>query len=483
MRGVAPLAAVVAVLVLFVGPAQAATTFVQDQRANSLALSYTTDTFAPSNAFGTAIVGSLAQSQIATAISNGVADGSISWMFEFEGLADLSGTNDASFDLGMLTPAPVAGNGYDGTSDLDWWYTPDASQFNPDGSAKAHLSASFTNGKLSAGPGDLVLPINFAGATVPLTLSAVQIQAATGASSTPLSSSGSPPGHLASEHVDPNLTSFGSLSAGKLRGNISAGSLAAVNVPSALTGPACNNYYTGASTLLDLFVSGCKALGITNEINGTQPDTVSATGSGTYAFSVGQGHAVTGCTHNDVADTLADCLAGAAYSSYFTFTTDRVIDTAKQADGKVLTVILSGPGVGSVSGTGIDCGTDCSEAYDAGTEVQLTATPGQDSVSFGWVGCDNASTTTCTMTMGKDKSVAAVFAIKPRVFCHVPDVKGKTLGKAKKALTHAHCAVGKVTRAYSSTVKTGRVISQKPTSGTLDEGSKVNLDVSKGKKP
>ena len=402
MRGVAPLAALVVLLVFFVGPAQAATTFVQDQRVNSLTLSYTTDTFATSNAFGGAIVGTVAQNQIATGISNGVADGSISWMFEMEGLTDLSGTNDASFNVGILTPAPVAGNGYDGTSDLDWWYSPDASQFNLDGTAKEHLSASFTNGALSAGPGNLVLPINFAGATVPLTLSDVQIQATTGASSTPLSSSGSPPGHLASEHVDPNLTSFGSMSAGKLTGNISAGSLAAVNVPSGLTGTACNNIYTAANTLLDVFVSGCKAFGLVDEIKPTQPDTVTGTGTGTYKFTAGQNHAVTGCTHNNVAATLSDCLAGAAYSGYFKFTTDRVIDQLKMADGKVLAVKLGGLGSGSVSGPGIDCGSDCGEPYDAGTEIQLTASATGKSHFAGWTGCDSPSGTTCTMTMDAD---------------------------------------------------------------------------------
>ncbi len=482
MRGVAPFVALVAVLVLFVGPAQAATTFVQDQRVNSLALSYTTDSFATSNAFGTAVVGSTAQSTITTAISNGIADGSISWMFEFEGLTDLSGTNDASFDVGIFTPTPVAGSGYDGTSDLDWWYSPDASQFNLDGSAKAHLSASFTDGALGAGPGDISLPINFAGAPASLALSAVRIEATAGATSTPLSSSGSPPGHLASEYVDPALTSFGSMSAGKLAGNISAGSLADVLIPSGLTGTACGNYYSASNTLLDLMVSGCKAGGIVNEINATQPDTVTAAGSGTYIFTVGAGHAVTGCTHNSVTDTLSDCLAGAAYSAYFTFTTDRVIDQAKMADGKLLTVQTGGSAPGSVSGPGIDCGSDCSEPYDAGAQVVLTATPVDGAAFLGWLGCDSPNGTTCTMTMSADKSLKAVFGTKPLVFCHVPKVKGKTLTAAKRAITHAKCAVGKIEKAYSATVKSGRVISQKPASGTLTEGSKISLKISKGKK-
>jgi uncharacterized delta-60 repeat protein len=67
--------------------------------------------------------------------------------------------------------------------------------------------------------------------------------------------------------------------------------------------------------------------------------------------------------------------------------------------------------------------------------------------------------------------------------CVVPKLKGKRLTAAKKALKSAHCSVGKVTRAFSATLKKGRVISQKPKPGAKrPSGSKVNLKVSKGKK-
>ncbi|MBZ0156183.1 MAG: fibronectin type III domain-containing protein, partial [Alphaproteobacteria bacterium] len=39
-----------------------------------------------------------------------------------------------------------------------------------------------------------------------------------------------------------------------------------------------------------------------------------------------------------------------------------------------LTVSKAGTGTGTVTGSGISCGTDCSEAYDSGTVVTLTAT-------------------------------------------------------------------------------------------------------------
>jgi hypothetical protein len=66
--------------------------------------------------------------------------------------------------------------------------------------------------------------------------------------------------------------------------------------------------------------------------------------------------------------------------------------------------------------------------------------------------------------------------------CLVPNVKGKPLASAEKAIVKAHCAVGKVKKSRSSHVKKGRVVSQSAGAGkSLPSGTKVNLVVSKGK--
>ena len=71
----------------------------------------------------------------------------------------------------------------------------------------------------------------------------------------------------------------------------------------------------------------------------------------------------------------------------------------------------------------------------------------------------------------------------PQVVCVVPKLKGKTLRSATRALTKAHCSVGKLTRTFSAKVGKGRVIASKPASGkTLAQGARVRLQVSKGKK-
>jgi hypothetical protein len=110
--------------------------------------------------------------------------------------------------------------------------------------------------------------------------------------------------------------------------------------------------------------------------------------------------------------------------------------------------------------------------------VTLTAVASARSRFVGWSGdCSGAGG--CTLTMSANHSVTATF----EVLCVVPKVKGKRLPAAKRAVRKAHCSVGKVTRAFSKSVKKGRVISQKPKPGKkLAAGSKVKLKVSKGKK-
>ena len=77
-----------------------------------------------------------------------------------------------------------------------------------------------------------------------------------------------------------------------------------------------------------------------------------------------------------------------------------------------LTVSKSGTGTGTVTATGISCGTDCSEAYNAGTAVSLTATAAASSTFTGWTGACTGTVSPCTVTMNAAASVTAAFALK-----------------------------------------------------------------------
>jgi beta-lactam-binding protein with PASTA domain len=67
--------------------------------------------------------------------------------------------------------------------------------------------------------------------------------------------------------------------------------------------------------------------------------------------------------------------------------------------------------------------------------------------------------------------------------CTVQDVVRQTLAAAKRTISRANCRVEKIRRAYSKTVRQGRVISQKPRFGAvLRGGGKVSLVVSRGRR-
>jgi beta-lactam-binding protein with PASTA domain len=67
--------------------------------------------------------------------------------------------------------------------------------------------------------------------------------------------------------------------------------------------------------------------------------------------------------------------------------------------------------------------------------------------------------------------------------CVVPKVVGKTLRSARRAIRKRHCRTGKITRAFSVKVTTGRVIAQRPkASKKLPNGAKVRLVVSRGRR-
>jgi hypothetical protein len=72
----------------------------------------------------------------------------------------------------------------------------------------------------------------------------------------------------------------------------------------------------------------------------------------------------------------------------------------------------------------------------------------------------------------------------PRVVrCVVPRLKGKTLAAARVALSRSNCRLGKVTRAYSRTVRLGRIALQRPAAGVrLARGAKVSVVISRGRR-
>ncbi len=77
-----------------------------------------------------------------------------------------------------------------------------------------------------------------------------------------------------------------------------------------------------------------------------------------------------------------------------------------------LAVSKSGQGSGVVSGTGINCGLDCSEQFIFGSSIVLTAFPDLSSLFSGWSGaCSGLGS--CVLSATNDLSVIAAFNLNP----------------------------------------------------------------------
>jgi len=87
------------------------------------------------------------------------------------------------------------------------------------------------------------------------------------------------------------------------------------------------------------------------------------------------------------------------------------LDFGGEGGPYTLTITKSGTGSGTVTSSpaGINCGSDCSEAYNTGTIVTLTTTPATGSTFTGWSGGGCSGTGTCIITMNSDKTVTATF--------------------------------------------------------------------------
>jgi hypothetical protein len=144
-----------------------------------------------------------------------------------------------------------------------------------------------------------------------------------------------------------------------------------------------------------------------------------------------------------------------------------------------LTAHKSGSGSGTItsSPSGISCGKKCSHAYAFGTVVTLKEKASKSSTFAGWSGACSGKLT-CKVTTNAALTVTAKFALKN---CVVPNVRGKSLSAAKRALKAHFCSAGKIKHARSSKVHKDRVISQSPKAGShLRHGGKVSLTVSEG---
>ncbi len=82
----------------------------------------------------------------------------------------------------------------------------------------------------------------------------------------------------------------------------------------------------------------------------------------------------------------------------------------------LVTAAVTGAGTGTVTSSppGINCGPDCSEIFDPGATVTLTATATPPSIFSSWLGdCASQAGPQCVLTTGEVRSASASFANPP----------------------------------------------------------------------
>lgn len=155
--------------------------------------------------------------------------------------------------------------------------------------------------------------------------------------------------------------------------------------------------------------------------------TKAGNGSGTVTSAPSGINCGTDCTESVAAGTIVTLTAAPAASSTFTgWTGGGCTGTAPCAvtvnaatavtatfalTTHTLTVARTGTGGGSVASlpAGITCGADCSEVYNYGTTVVLTATADAGSAFGGWSGAGCTGTATCQVTISQTATVTALF--------------------------------------------------------------------------
>lgn len=185
-----------------------------------------------------------------------------------------------------------------------------------------------------------------------------------------------------------------------------------------VTGTTCTVAVTEAKTVSAAF-------------NGTYPLTVQygGTGSGTVTFSSG-GECTGTCTRDLLATTVVTLTAVTGGTSYFDgwsgcdsaegTTCTVAMNAARNVDvffrsTYPLTVTVTGStGGGTVTlPSGTSCTGTCTETFNEGTMVSLTAVPAAGYYVGSWAGCDSVSGTVCTVTISSVRNVTARFDTTP----------------------------------------------------------------------
>lgn len=127
---------------------------------------------------------------------------------------------------------------------------------------------------------------------------------------------------------------------------------------------------------------------------------------------------LTKASNNVYTYTLKAPLPTTSFTETFTFTvSDGKLTSAPAtitmqynvAAPQKFNLTVSKTGNGTITGTGISCGNDCTESINAGSIVTLTATPATGHNFTRWTGACTNTVGACTVTMDRARTVNAIF--------------------------------------------------------------------------
>jgi hypothetical protein len=195
---------------------------------------------------------------------------------------------------------------------------------------------------------------------------------------------------------------------------------------------ACSATMTADRTVGATFAILRLTLTVTPPTNGTVTGTGIVCGAGgsdcSEVFDYGTGVPLTATpsANYDFAGWTGACTGAGACAP--TMTAARTVGASFTIQRFTLTV--GAPTGGTITASGINCGAggaDCSEVFDYGTVVALTATPATGYDFGGWTG-DCAGTGACSVTMSAARAVGAIFTIQRYTLTVTPPTNGTITG-------------------------------------------------------
>ena len=131
---------------------------------------------------------------------------------------------------------------------------------------------------------------------------------------------------------------------------------------------------------------------------GSSGITCGADCSETYAYNTSVQLTATASTGYTFGAWTGACSGTVGATCTIAMSQARTVGAVFTIQTKTLTV--TSPSDGTITGLGINCPGDCTETYDYGTSVTLTATPATGYALSGW-GDDCSSASGSTSTVGK----------------------------------------------------------------------------------